>query len=43
MVLFSVAVEGDKQLQTYMQAARAMDGSGFYSLQFYEHIPYKPA
>ncbi len=43
MVLFSVAVEGDKQLQTYMQAARAMDGAGFYSMQLYEHVPYRPA
>jgi len=43
MVLFSVAAEGDKPLQKYLQAAGVMDDAGFYSLQLYEHIPYAPA
>ncbi|MEM4408135.1 MAG: LLM class flavin-dependent oxidoreductase [Candidatus Caldarchaeum sp.] len=43
MVKVSVAVEGDKTLTTYLEVASQMDGRGFYSLQFYEHVPYRPA
>ncbi len=43
MVYVSVAVEGDKPLQTYLEIASVIDGAGFYSLQFYEHLPFKPA
>ncbi|MEM4288450.1 MAG: LLM class flavin-dependent oxidoreductase [Candidatus Caldarchaeum sp.] len=43
MVRVSVAVEGDKPLATYLAIASQIDGRGFYSLQFYEHLPYRPA
>ncbi|MEM4294755.1 MAG: LLM class flavin-dependent oxidoreductase [Candidatus Caldarchaeum sp.] len=43
MVKVSVAVEGDKSLATYLEIASRMDAAGFYSLQFYEHLPYRPA
>jgi hypothetical protein len=32
MVLVSIAVEGDKVFQTYLNVAYCMDGAGFYSL-----------
>jgi 5,10-methylenetetrahydromethanopterin reductase len=43
MVLVSIAIEGDKDFQTYRNVAHCMDGAGFYSLQFYEHVPYASA
>ena len=43
MVLLSIVVEGDKVFQTYLNVAHCMDGAGFYSLQFYEHVPYASA
>lgn len=43
MVRFSVVLEGDKQVETYLSIARVVDGAGFYSMQFYEHTPYRPA
>lgn len=43
MVKVSVVVEGDKPLSTYLEIAKTMDRHGFYSLQVYEHVPYRPA
>ncbi|MCS7137327.1 MAG: LLM class flavin-dependent oxidoreductase [Candidatus Caldarchaeum sp.] len=43
MARFSVVLEGDKTLETYVALAKAADQAGFYSIQFYEHLPYRPA
>jgi 5,10-methylenetetrahydromethanopterin reductase len=39
----SIALECDKPHETYQHIASLMDDSGFYSLQLYEHTPYRPA
>ncbi|MEM1944891.1 MAG: LLM class flavin-dependent oxidoreductase [Nitrososphaerota archaeon] len=39
----SIALECDKPPEFYRQIASIMDGAGFYSLQLYEHLPYRPA
>mgnify|MGYP001054298920 CR=1 FL=1 len=43
MIRVSIALEGDKPAGVYQRIAGLMDGAGFYSLQIYEHIPYRPA
>ncbi|MCS7158818.1 MAG: hypothetical protein N0A16_13990, partial [Blastocatellia bacterium] len=39
----SVVVEGDRDFQTYLKIAEIVDGCGLFSLQFYEHLPFRPA
>ncbi|MCS6784360.1 MAG: hypothetical protein N3H84_01545 [Candidatus Caldarchaeum sp.] len=43
MPRFSVVVEGDRDFQTYLKIAEIVDGCGLFSLQFYEHLPFRPA
>lgn len=43
MTLFSVALEGDKPLESYLGYAALLERYGFYSMQIYEHLPYRPA
>ncbi|MCS7142233.1 MAG: hypothetical protein NZ920_00340 [Aigarchaeota archaeon] len=43
MVRFSIAVEGDKDLETYLLVAKILDEHKFYSMQFYDHVLYRPA
>ncbi len=43
MALFSLAFEGDKRLDLYRKLAERMEGYNFYSMQIYEHIPFKPS
>lgn len=41
--MFSVALEGDKDFDTCLGVAKTIDGDNFYSLHFYEHLPWRPA
>lgn len=41
--MFSVALEGDKDFETCLTIAQTIDGNHFYSLHFYEHLPWRPA
>jgi len=43
MVLFSLAFEGDKKINEYINLALLAEKLGFYSIQIYEHLPFKPA
>lgn len=43
MVRFSLAFEGDKSIEQYPKLVQIMENYAFYSMQIYEHIPYKPA
>jgi 5,10-methylenetetrahydromethanopterin reductase len=43
MVFFSLAFEGDKNVEEYIKLSSLADELGFYSFQIYEHIPFKPA
>ncbi len=43
MVRFSLALEGDKKLEEYFQLSLLAEKLGFYSVQIYDHLPYKPA
>lgn len=44
MALFSLAFEGDKPLDLYRKLAERMEAHNrFYSMQIYEHIPFKPS
>ncbi|MBI4258567.1 MAG: LLM class flavin-dependent oxidoreductase [Thaumarchaeota archaeon] len=43
MALFSLAFEGDKQVDLYRRVAEKMQDYDFYSMQIYEHIPFKPS
>ncbi|MCS4540684.1 MAG: LLM class flavin-dependent oxidoreductase [Thaumarchaeota archaeon] len=43
MALFSLAFEGDKRVDLYRKLAERMEGYNFYSMQIYEHIPFKPS
>jgi len=43
VVYFSIAFEGDKNVEEYIKLASLADELGFYSFQIYEHIPFKPA
>ncbi len=43
LILFSLAFEGDRKLEEYPRLAQLMERYGFYSMQIYEHLPYKPA
>lgn len=42
-IKFSIALEGDKDLETYALILKKAESYGFYSLQIYEHIPFKPS
>lgn len=42
-IKFSIAVEGDKDLHTYFSILEEAEKYEFYSLQIYEHIPFKPS
>ena len=43
MALFSCAFEGDKEVDLYPKLAKKMEENNFYSMQIYEHLPFKPA
>ncbi len=43
MAIFSLAFEGDKTLDLYRKLAEGMEDYNFYSMQIYEHIPFKPS
>ncbi|MEM0443796.1 MAG: LLM class flavin-dependent oxidoreductase [Candidatus Caldarchaeum sp.] len=43
MVKVSVVVEGDKPFSALLEVAKTVDEYAFYSLQVYEHLPYRPA
>jgi len=42
-IKFSVVLEGDKDIETYISILDKAEKYGFYSLQIYEHIPFKPS
>ena len=43
MALFSLAFEGDKRVDLYRKLAERMEDYDFYSMQVYEHLPFKPS
>jgi Coenzyme F420-dependent N5,N10-methylene tetrahydromethanopterin reductase and related flavin-dependent oxidoreductases len=43
MIKFSIALEGDKNIEFYLKILKELEKSHFYSLQIYEHVPFKPA
>jgi 5,10-methylenetetrahydromethanopterin reductase len=43
MVKFSLALEGDKAPEDYRRLAKLIEKHGFYSLQLYDHLPFRPA
>lgn len=43
MVLFSIALEGDRGLNEYKEIIPIVEEGGFYSVHVYEHLPYRPA
>ncbi len=43
MTIFSLAFEGDKKLDLYRKLAERIEDYNFYSMQIYEHIPFKPS
>jgi 5,10-methylenetetrahydromethanopterin reductase len=43
MAFFSLAFEGDKPIHLYRKLAERMEDYNFYSMQIYEHMPFKPS
>jgi len=43
LIPFSLAFEGDRSLNEYRRLAVLMRKYGFYSMQIYEHLPFRPA
>lgn len=42
-VSFSLALEGDKRFDRYLRLLKLAERHGFYSLQLYDHLPFRPA
>ena len=43
MALFSLAFEGDKEINSYPEFAKMIESYSFHSIQIYEHIPFRPS